>query len=119
MAEAADFEGQGGEFDCRRIIAGGKPAGYFLEHCLVLADQPPFGSPFLGAAEDVERCAAPPAELRKKPKGGEHPRPVGLFAQMPALGIALGEQRRSEMEMQLVGPLELVGDALQEMAFGI
>ena len=75
MAEAADFEGQCGELDCRCMVGGGQTADDFLEHRLVFADQAALGSPFLAAAKDVERRAAQPAELCQNAENGDHPGP--------------------------------------------
>src|SRR5271155_919584 len=106
MAEPADFEGQRGELDCRWMVGGGQTADDFLEQSLVFADQPALGSPFLTAAKDVERRAAQASALRQNTGNGDHPRAVGVFAQMPALGIAVGQERRGQMEMHLVGPFK-------------
>ena len=45
--------------------------------------------------------------------------PKTAFAQMPALGIAIGKQRRGQMEVQLVGPLKPIGDPLEEIGLRV
>src|SRR3546814_6906857 len=57
--------------------------------------------PFFGVAEYIERAAAQAAQLREQFERREHPRPVFLLLQL-ALGVALGQQRRGEVEVQLV-----------------
>src|SRR3984893_998686 len=119
MAESADFEGQGGKLDCRWMVGRGQPADDFLERSLVFADQATLGSPFLTAAKDVERSAAQSSELCQNTENGNHPGSIDAFAQMPAFGIAVGKQRRVQMEAQLVGPFETVGDPLEEISLRV
>ena len=119
MAEAADFEGQCGELDCRWMVGGGQTADDFLEHSLVFADQAALGSPFFAAAKDVEGRAAQPSELCQNAENGNHPGSVDAFAQMPAFGIAVGKQRRGQMEVQLVGPFKAIGDPLEEIGLRV
>src|SRR5690349_7102384 len=101
------------------MIAGRQAGEYLFEHRLVLADQPALGAPFLAAGENIERCAADPAELCEDAEGGENPRTVGPFAQMTALRVAIGEQRRGQMETQLIRSLKPIGDPLQEIGFRV
>src|ERR1700746_1430049 len=106
MAESTDFERQCGELNCRWVVRGGQTADDFFKHRLVFADQAALGSPFFTAAQYVERCAAQPPELCQNTENGNHPGPIDPFAQMPALRIAVGKQRRGQMEAQLAGPSE-------------
>src|SRR5271165_945097 len=119
MSEAADFEGQRSQLDGCCMVGGGQPADDFLEHSLVFPDQAALRSPLLTAPKDVEWCAAQAAELCQNTEDGDDPGPVGAFAQMPALGIAIGKQRRGQVEMQLVGPLKAFSDALEEIGFRV
>src|SRR3546814_9839477 len=74
--------------------------------------------PFFGVAEYSERAAAQAAQLREQFERREHPRPVFLLLQL-ALGVALGQQRRGEVEVQLVVAVKLLFELLAEVAVGV
>src|SRR5260370_26642805 len=98
---------------------GGEKDDDFLEHSLIFANQAPLDSAFLAAAKDVERCAAQSSQLCQNAENGDHPGSVDAFAQISALRIAVGKQRRGQMEVQLVGSFEAIGDPLTEIRFRV
>ena len=60
-----------------------------------------------GVAERIERRAAQELQLRQQLEGRQHPRAELLLQQVAGLGIAAGEQRRGEVELQPEVALEL------------
>src|SRR5260370_24398950 len=82
---------------------GGQTADDFLEHSLIFANQAALDSAFLAAAKDVERCAAQSSQLCQNAENGDHPGSVDAFAQISALRIAVGKQRRGESERRVRG----------------
>ena len=65
MAEAADLEWQCGEIDRGGVVDRRQLIEDFLDHRLVLSDQPALGFALFAATENVEGGAAQPAEFCK------------------------------------------------------
>src|SRR5262252_6491513 len=119
VTEAANLERQRGEFHRERVIGGQQAGEELVEDRLVLADQPPFEPPLLATAKDVKACAAEPAQPREDAEELQHPRAKAALAQMPGLGVAVAEQRRRQVEVELVGAFKLLGHAFQEIGLRI
>src|SRR5665213_2823440 len=119
MTEASYLELQGGELDRGGMVRGRKTGDDLAKARLVIDDRPALGAALLGAAENIERRAAQPLEPRQHAERGQYPRPVLALPQMPAGRVALGDERRREVEFEGVRPLELLAYALQEISVGI
>jgi hypothetical protein len=79
-----------------------------------------------GAPSCAPRCsrrrrdAVPRSRLsRPGAEGGQHPGAVLALLQLAGRRIAVGEERRREMEGELVVALELRAELLQEVAVGV
>src|SRR5260370_1402656 len=97
------------------MVGGGQTADDFLEHSLIFANQAALDSAFLAAAKDVERCAAQSSQLCQNAENGDHPGSVDAFAQISALRIAVGKQRRGQEERHGRGVFDAVRDPATEM----
>src|SRR4029078_10102562 len=69
--------------------------------------------------ENVERGAPQAAQLRQQLECGEYPCAVLALAQLTGSTIALGEERRRQVEMKLVVAFELGSDLLHECRIGV
>ena len=74
----------------------------------------PLSAPFLGPSERVEGGAAQAPEPRQQAERAQHPGPVAALAQVAGDGIAVGQERRGQMELEPVPALELAAELPQE-----
>ena len=85
---------------------------------LELADRRALAAPLRRVAEDVERRAAQALGLGEPLVGRGDPRAVRPLDQV-AVGVALREQRRRQVEAQRVVALELLRDAVEEAGLDV
>ena len=70
--------------------------------------------PLLSPAERIEGRAAQSLQFRQNAEGGEDPRTVGAFFQVPGFRIALCQKRRCKIYFKLEFPVELLVELLPE-----
>ena len=90
-----------------------------LDRGLVFADQAALHAALLGVAEDVELGAAQALQRGEQAERRHHPGAVFALLELAGRRIALGEQRRRQMEGELVVALELRAELLQELAVAV
>src|SRR5690606_6505424 len=118
VAVAADVLGDAGDVGGEVDVARVQPLQQHRHGLLVFADQGALAAAFGGVAEQVQRSAAQAAQFRQHAERGEHPAAVFPLLQL-ALGVLLRQQRRGEVELQLVVALELLREAAPELAAGV
>ncbi|MNI03961.1 hypothetical protein D3C73_568740 [compost metagenome] len=118
VTEAADVLGHAGNLhrQCEAVVI--QAVQQYLHGCLVITDQLALHATLLGAAKHVEAAATQELQLGQQAERLEHPRAIFLL-QQPALFVLLREQRRCQMEAQLVIALELLLQAALEIAAGV
>src|SRR5262245_17471534 len=113
VAVASDLLGNAGNLDGLLQVARIETLQQLLDALPILHDQRALGLAFLGAAEYVEGRAPQALQAGQQAEGLEHPRAVLALLQL-ALLVALGSERRSEVVVELVVALELLGDLRAE-----
>src|SRR5690554_4139323 len=101
------------------MVVRGKAFGELSDQRLILRDEPSLSLALLGPAEGIKGSAPQALALCKKSKGPHHPGAVFLFLQVSRFRIPLGQQRRCQVELQLVVALELPLELLPEGPVGI
>src|SRR5689334_5402836 len=119
MAVAADLLRNRGDLDCEAVVVRREAREQPLDVALVLGDQRALGAPLRGVAERVECSATQATKGFKDPENREHPRPETNLARLARRGIAARQQRRREVEDELVVTLEHRADLALERAFGV
>ena len=120
VTEAADFERQRGELDRGRVV------GRRQMDARISSSSASY-SPI--SRRSVRRSSLRPKMSKGVPRSRRslasrrntvsiHGPKVRL-RKMPGLGVAIAENRRRQMKVQLVGAVEPVGDALQKIGFGV
>ena len=90
------FCGEAGERDGGGEGLGGEVGEDCFDGGFVFGDEVAFHVAFLGAAEDVQPCAAEEAEVLDDAEGGEHPGAVGFLDELAGVGVAPGQERGRE-----------------------
>src|SRR4249919_2183650 len=118
VAVAADVFRNRGDLGGEVDVAAVERTEQAVDRGEVIDDQLALHPALLGPAEDVERTATQEAQLRQPLERGEHPRAEFLLDQV-ALCVLLRQQRRGEVELELVVAVELLLQLLLEVAAGV
>jgi hypothetical protein len=111
--------GDGGDFHREPEVFAVQAIEQLGHRHFVFHDQPPFGPALFGVAEDVQRGAAQSLQLREDPERGHHPGAELGLRRLARARIRLVENRRSEVEFELVASLEHRFDLPGERRIGV
>ena len=112
VAVAADVLGNRGERHGDAVVVRRQGRDDLLDQCEIIDDELALHAALGRVAEDVERaCRAGPSVRARNAERRHHPRPELALLEMAGLRIALGDQRRRQVEFERVVAVELAADA--------
>src|SRR5262245_8554589 len=109
VTEAADLQRQRSESHGGVVIGGRKTRRDLVEQFLVVGDHLPLQTALARVAEQVPSGAAQPLALGEQAEDRQHPAPERHLARLARALVAAGQQRRSQVELELAPRLELLG----------
>ena len=105
-AEAADRAREGEQRLRRSRVAGIERTRHLIDDPLVLVAQPALALPLLRASEHIESAAAQALHAGKQAEERHHPGAEAALGRTPSPLVGARQQRRGEMELQLLEALE-------------